>query len=207
MAANVEKDGAAPEEPPVEVTRDKSSGGQAVVAGAEAEAQAAADTEHRMTVWQAVTTYRHAIGWSVLLSSTLIMEGYDLALLGTLFASPPFNRKYGDYDAKHDKYQVSAPWQSGLSNGVRVGQVCGLVIAGWTVDRYGYKNTTLGFLTAMIAFVFVLFFAPNIQTLLAGEILCGMYISYHDALRELQALTNSRHAMGCLSRHHPCLCF
>lgn len=32
----------------------------------------------------------------------------------------------------------------------------------------------LGSLTAMIAFIFVLFFAPNVKILLLGEILCGM---------------------------------
>jgi SP family general alpha glucoside:H+ symporter-like MFS transporter len=31
----------------------------------------------------------------------------------------------------------------------------------------------LGSLTAMIAFIFVLFFAPNVKILLLGEILCG----------------------------------
>lgn len=31
----------------------------------------------------------------------------------------------------------------------------------------------LGSLTMMIAFIFVLFFSPNVQILLLGEILCG----------------------------------
>lgn len=35
------------------------------------EAKQAADAEHDMTLWQAVKTYPHAIGWSLLLSSTL----------------------------------------------------------------------------------------------------------------------------------------
>lgn len=137
------------------------------------DAQIAADAERQMTLWQAIKTYPKAIGWSFLLSSTLIMEGYDLALLGNLYASPAFNRKYGVYDAAHDKYQVSAAWQSGLSNGARAGEIIGLIIAGWTADRYGYKNTTLGFLVMMMAFIFVLFFAPNVQVLVVGEILCG----------------------------------
>lgn len=138
-----------------------------------AEAKSAANAEHEMSLWQALKTYPKAIGWSVLLSSTLIMEGYDLALLGNLYASPVFNQKFGTYDAENDKYQVSAAWQSGLSNGARAGEIIGLIIAGWTADRYGYKMTTVGFLVAMIAFVFVLFFAPNVKVLVAGEVLCG----------------------------------
>ncbi|KAJ6440004.1 sugar porter (SP) family MFS transporter [Purpureocillium lavendulum] len=139
-----------------------------------AEAKHGAQAEHEMSLLQAVKTYPKAIGWSVLLSSTLIMEGYDLALLGNLYASQPFNKKYGTLNPATGKYSVSAAWQSGLSNGARAGEIFGLIIAGWTADRYGYKKTTVGFLIAMIAFVFVLFFAPNVKVLVVGEILCGI---------------------------------
>ncbi|OAQ80460.1 sugar porter (SP) family MFS transporter [Purpureocillium lilacinum] len=139
-----------------------------------AEAKHGAQAEHQMSLWQAVQTYPKAIGWSVLLSSTLIMEGYDLALLGNLYASQPFNRKFGTLNPATGKYAVSAAWQSGLSNGARAGEIIGLIIAGWTADRYGYKKTTVGFLIAMIAFVFVLFFAPNVKVLVVGEVLCGI---------------------------------
>ncbi|KAL6355286.1 hypothetical protein LRP88_10872 [Fusarium phalaenopsidis] len=136
------------------------------------EAKVAAEAEHHMSLWDAVKTYPKAIGWSVLLSSTLIMEGYDLALLGNLYASPVFNQKFGTYNAATEEYQVSAAWQSGLSNGARAGEIIGLIIAGWTADRYGYKMTTIGALVAMIAFIFVLFFAPNVKILVLGEVLC-----------------------------------
>ncbi|KAF4453926.1 putative maltose permease (MalP) [Fusarium austroafricanum] len=138
------------------------------------EAKVAAEAEHHMTLWEAIKTYPKAIGWSVLLSSTLIMEGYDLALLGNLYASPVFNKKFGTWNEKAEKYAVSAAWQSGLSNGARAGEIIGLIIAGWTADRYGYKTTTIGSLVLMIAFVFVLFFAPNVKILVLGEVLCGI---------------------------------
>ncbi|GKT59928.1 alpha-glucosides permease MPH2/3 [Colletotrichum tofieldiae] len=139
-----------------------------------AEAAQAAQAEHQMTLLEAVKTYPKAIGWSVLLSSTLIMEGYDLALLGNLYSSAVFNEKYGAWSEAQGKYVVSAAWQSGLSNGARAGEVFGLIIAGWTADRYGYRVTTMGFLVLMIAFIFVLFFAPNVQVLVLGEVLCGI---------------------------------
>jgi hypothetical protein len=41
-----------------------------------ADARQAADAEQNMTLIKAIKTYPKAIGWSVLLSSTLIMEGY-----------------------------------------------------------------------------------------------------------------------------------
>ncbi|KAI1134699.1 sugar transporter [Hypoxylon sp. FL0543] len=138
------------------------------------EAKHAANAEQRMTLLKAVKLYPKAISWSVLLSSTLIMEGYDLALLGSLYASPVFNKKFGTYNAANGKWAVSAAWQSGLSNGARAGEIFGLLFAGWVSDRYGYKVTTVGSLILMIMFIFVLFFAPNIQVLVAGEVLCGI---------------------------------
>ncbi|KAM0553998.1 hypothetical protein ACHAPJ_007073 [Fusarium lateritium] len=63
---------------------------------------------------------------------------------------------------------------SGLSNGARAGEIIGLIIAGWTADRFGYKMTIVGSLVLMIAFVFVLFFAPNVKILVLGEVLCGI---------------------------------
>ncbi|OHE97510.1 sugar porter family MFS transporter [Colletotrichum orchidophilum] len=139
-----------------------------------ADAAQAASAEHKMTLFEAVQTYPKAIGWSVLLSSTLIMEGYDLALLSNLYSSAVFNRKYGTFSEAQNKYVISAAWQSGLSNGARAGEIFGLMIAGWTADRYGYRVTTIGFLVLMIAFIFVLFFAPNVQVLVLGEVLCGI---------------------------------
>lgn len=137
------------------------------------EAKQAAETEHEMTLLRAIKLYPKAIGWSVLLSSTLIMEGYDLALLGSLYASPVFNKKFGELNPDTGKYAVSAAWQSGLSNGARAGEIFGLIFAGWAADRIGYKNTTIASLVLMIAFIFVLFFAPNVKILVLGEILCG----------------------------------
>ncbi len=80
----------------------------------------------------------------MLLSSTLIMEGYDLACWAASTPRPVFNQKYGALNPATGKYVVSAAWQSGLSNGARAGEIFGLIFAGWAADRYGYKNTTIG---------------------------------------------------------------
>lgn len=155
--------------PPSHPGLDTTNGKTALIT----EARHAADAEHRMTLRTAIRLYPKAIGWSMLLSSTLIMEGYDLALLGSLYASPVFNQKFGTQDPKTGKWAVSAAWQSGLSNGARAGEIFGLIFAGWAADRIGYKNTTIASLCLMIVFIFVLFFAPNIKVLVVGEILCG----------------------------------
>jgi SP family general alpha glucoside:H+ symporter-like MFS transporter len=71
-------------------------------------------------------------------------------------------------------YDVPAPWKSGLSNGALCGEIIGLQINGIVSEKYGYRKTMMVALALMIAFIFVPFFAPNVQTLLAGEILQGI---------------------------------
>ncbi|KAG2413173.1 hypothetical protein HFD88_002362 [Aspergillus terreus] len=132
-----------------------------------------AQQEQSMTLWKAIRLYPKAVGWSVLLSSTLIMEGYDLALLGSMYASPPFNKKYG-VPTSDGKWGVPASWQSALSNGARVGEVFGLLINGLICERIGYRWTMISALIAMNAVIFIFFFAVNVQMLLAAEILAGI---------------------------------
>lgn len=71
-------------------------------------------------------------------------------------------------------YQLSAAWQSGLSNGLLVGQILGLFANGLAADRYGYKRTMMAALLLVVGFVFIQFFAQNLPTLLVGEILLGV---------------------------------
>jgi len=60
------------------------------------------------------------------------------------------------------------------SNGARAGEVLGLILNGFISERLGFRKTMIGALFAMIAFIFILFFAPNVQTLVVGEIFCGI---------------------------------
>lgn len=43
-------------------------------------ARAAIEDEHSMSLWSAIKTYPKAIGWSVLASTCIVMEGYDLVV-------------------------------------------------------------------------------------------------------------------------------
>jgi len=60
------------------------------------------------------------------------------------------------------------------SNGARAGEVVGLFINGFVSERYGYRKTMVGALISMTCFIFILFFAPNVQTLVIGEVFCGI---------------------------------
>lgn len=44
-------------------------------------AKNASDKEHAMTLWQGVKLYPKAVAWSVLISTCIVMEGYDVCLL------------------------------------------------------------------------------------------------------------------------------
>jgi SP family general alpha glucoside:H+ symporter-like MFS transporter len=139
----------------------------------QSDAQDATNKEHNMSLKQALKLYPKAVGWSILLSTAIVMEGYDVVLLASFYALPQFNKKYGVM-ADDGAYTIPAPWKSGLSNGALCGEILGLFATGIVSERIGYRKTMIGALTLMIAFIFIPFFSPNLPTLLAGEILCGI---------------------------------
>ena len=52
------------------------------------EASKATQREHELSVKDAIRLYPKAIGFSLIFSTALIMEGYDLSLLGSLYGYP-----------------------------------------------------------------------------------------------------------------------
>ncbi|RLL93716.1 hypothetical protein CFD26_103045 [Aspergillus turcosus] len=148
---------------------------------ASSEAQAALDKEHSMTPWQALKIYPKAVGWSILLSCAIIMEGYDVVLIGSFFAYPQFNQKYG-HIMSDGNYGLDAKWQAALTNAMSCGQIMGLFINGIVSERFGYRRTLMTCLAATVAFVFILFFARNIQTLVVGELLMGIPLGVYQTL-------------------------
>ena len=93
--------------------------------------------------------------------------------MGSFFAYPQFTKKYGVQGAD-GSYEIPAPWQSGISSGTQVGSIIGLFINGIVSERYGYRKTLIGAMMLMIATIFIPFFAPNIEAILAGAILMGI---------------------------------
>lgn len=93
--------------------------------GAIVEAKHASDLEHQQTLWEAVKENKKAIGWSMLVSLSVIMEGYDTILIGNFYGYPSFQKKYGHNYGGTVGYQVSAPWQTGLGMASTVGAVFG----------------------------------------------------------------------------------
>ncbi|KAK9476108.1 general substrate transporter [Lipomyces japonicus] len=137
------------------------------------EAKRASDQEHAMPFLQAIKTYRKAAMWSMIVSTCIIMEGYDIVLVGSLYAQPAFQEKYGEYFPGIG-YQIPARWQIAIGNGTQAGAIIGAFANGWLTDRFGYRKLLLACMALTAAFIFVPFFAPNIQVMLVGQVLCGL---------------------------------
>lgn len=101
----------------------------------------ATEKEQTMGVWQGIKTYPKAIGWSVIFSSAIIMEGYDLTALGSFWAAPAFQNYFGTtINPETGDPIVSAAWQTGIGNAMAIGQICGLFLAGIVADKFGFKK-------------------------------------------------------------------
>jgi SP family general alpha glucoside:H+ symporter-like MFS transporter len=65
------------------------------------EARRATDIEHKMTFREGLRQYSIAIGWSAFFSLGIIMTAFDPQLLGSLYATPAFQKQYGKFINTH----------------------------------------------------------------------------------------------------------
>ncbi|KAL3446900.1 general substrate transporter [Aspergillus insuetus] len=138
-------------------------------------ARAATRAEQKMSLLSGIQLYPKAIAWSAVISLTIIMEGYDTTLLVSFYTLPVFRQKYGSpHPSQPGDFEIPSRWQSGLTSAAVVGQILGLLINGFLADRFGYRRTILTALAFLCLFVFLPFFAVNIQMFLAGQVLCGI---------------------------------
>ncbi|KIN03386.1 hypothetical protein OIDMADRAFT_118647 [Oidiodendron maius Zn] len=152
-----------------------------------ADAQDAIAQEHDLSFSQALKLYPKGVLWSIVMSTAVVMEGYDTKLIGTLFAQPAFQKRYGQL-VKANSYQILAPWQAGLSNGSSVGQLFGLLIAGYISERYGFRRTMITGLAIIIPIIFITFFAPSLVVLEVGQILFGVPLGLFQTTPVIYAL-------------------
>jgi SP family general alpha glucoside:H+ symporter-like MFS transporter len=167
-----------------------------------AAARAATAAEQKMTFFGACRLYPKAIAWSILLSSTIIMEGYDTTLIYSFFTFPQFRKAYGEpvnpgAAGAQQTYQISPAWQSGLTIAATVGEIFGLLINGFLADRFGYHRIIVGAMVILCGAVFLAFFAVNIQMLLAAQLFCGKPLILRHILHA--SYVGRRYSMGSIS--------
>ncbi|KAI1656618.1 sugar transporter [Daldinia decipiens] len=137
------------------------------------EADDANERERDMKLSHAFKVYPKAIGWSMLLSSCIIMEGFGTSIVGSYISFPPFRDKFGT-QAPNGDYQIPASWQNGIAGATNVGEIIGLQIAGVLSERWGYRWTIISALVAVTGFIFFPFFANSLTIFLVGELFQGM---------------------------------
>jgi MFS transporter, SP family, general alpha glucoside:H+ symporter len=134
--------------------------------------------EKDLSVMEAIKAYPLAIFWCLTVSTCVIMEGYDTILIGNFYAYPTFQKKYGTFvgvtDHNPSGFQLSAAWQAGLGNASGVGAFFGVLANGYLVALFGQKRVLLCSLVLLSCLIFITFFAPNIEVLTVGELLCGL---------------------------------
>ncbi|EOD45735.1 putative mfs maltose permease protein [Neofusicoccum parvum UCRNP2] len=138
-----------------------------------ADAARATQAEHELTFTQAVKLYKKAIIWSMIVSLACTMDSYDMQIVSAFYAYPSFQKKYGEL-LDDGSYSVPASWQLGLSLASNFGMILGVFTNGWLIEHMGPRKLMLCSFTALTGFIFITFFAPNIQVLLVGELLCGL---------------------------------
>ena len=136
------------------------------------EAQAASAHEHALGIRQALRQYPYAVLWSLCISMSIIMEGYDTILIGSLYAYPSYAAKFGKPDSAGVN-QIPAKWQSAMGSGPQAGAIVGALANGFIIQRFGYRPAFLLGLILMTAFVFVSFFGMSVELQAVGQILCG----------------------------------
>ncbi|KAJ5109432.1 hypothetical protein N7456_006107 [Penicillium angulare] len=130
--------------------------------------------EHRLTFFEAVKLYPKACLWTMVVSLVVILDGYDTALIGSLFGFPAFQKQFGNPTDTPGSYQLEPRWQTALGLASPLGNIVGIYINAFLTERWGHKKTCLGTLGFLTGVLFIPFFAKSIQVLFVGELLCGL---------------------------------
>ncbi|TXT10537.1 hypothetical protein VHUM_02042 [Vanrija humicola] len=129
-----------------------------------------------MTLLEGLRKYPKACFWSMMISVAVIMEGYDVVLLGNFYAYPAFKKQFG-YPTINSKgepdYEVPARWQAGLGNASGVCSIFGVLLNGILAERFGYRRTMFWTLVWMSGVIFLMFFCKSLGMLLAAQFLAG----------------------------------
>ncbi|KAL3464503.1 general substrate transporter [Aspergillus heterothallicus] len=138
------------------------------------QAQESDEADRKLTIRQALAKYKKAVLWAMFLSTSLIMEGYDLVIVSSFYGQTQFKERFGVYEPVAGQKLIPAAWQSGLANSALVGQLAGLIINAICQDRFGCRRTMMFFMAWMTVVIFIPVFAPSLPVLAFGEAMCGI---------------------------------
>ncbi|AEO67584.1 uncharacterized protein THITE_2116470 [Thermothielavioides terrestris NRRL 8126] len=139
-----------------------------------ADAVQAENAEHNMTVLEAVRAYPMATFWAFVMSCTIIMESYDVFLIGSFVALPEFINEYGVYDAAKDIMVLEPKWQSALQVSGQLGALIGVFLAGPLTSWIGYRWATILALMLLNVFIFAFYYASSMPVIFVAQLLEGL---------------------------------
>lgn len=151
-------------------------------------ARAANAAEHSLTVRKAVLDHGWGVVWSLVISLSIIMEGYDTILIGSFYGYPAFRKQFGSFKPTTG-YQVQGKWQSALGASGNVGALIGSFLNGWLIRYFGFKKVFRVSLLLMAGFVFISFFGKSVQLQVVGQLLSG-YAPHIISLIHLTCFSN-----------------
>lgn len=132
--------------------------------------------ETSITLRQALSYYKKAVGWCFCISMLTIMEAYDMMIVNGAYGLPQFQRSFGE-QLPNGNYSVPARWQLGISLATVVGLIIGTFSNGYFADRYGPRKVIMTCLFFLNGTIFISFFATSPGMLLAGEFLWYVSLS------------------------------
>ncbi|KAF1972065.1 sugar transporter [Bimuria novae-zelandiae CBS 107.79] len=147
---------------------------KAAISDFKADAIEAENAEHNMTVLQAVRAYPMASFWAFVMSCTIIMESYDVFLMGNFVALPAFRNKFGVPYPGHKDYIIETKWQQALQVSGQLGALIGVFLAGPLTSRIGYRWATLTGLMLLNIFIFSMYYAESLPVMFVSQLLEGV---------------------------------
>ncbi|KAH6988091.1 alpha-glucosides permease MPH2/3 [Ilyonectria sp. MPI-CAGE-AT-0026] len=136
-------------------------------------AVAATEAETLLPRKELFKRYWPAAVYSMLLSLALVMEGMDVGMINNFFVHTGYLRRFGWPDTNGELH-ISTQWQGAIGAGNNIGSIFGLLINGYLQSRFGSRRVYMGAMALMGCTIFILFFATNVEMLLAGNIICGI---------------------------------
>jgi SP family general alpha glucoside:H+ symporter-like MFS transporter len=123
-----------------------------------------------MSALEAMKKNPMAVVWSLVISTCVIMEGYDTNLLSNFMAYPSFTHRYGVPVPGSDVNQIPPAWQAGLGQASGAGAFLGTLLVGYLVNIFGQRRVILGALIMMSIGILFPFLAPNLTVLVIGQV-------------------------------------